>query len=140
MKKKIVIGIVVVLIVVFMFGIICKSKIDEQKREEQEIKENRYQEIKDSVKAAVEWQISAVYPKCTISKEVKGNESHHYNSSNLINNGYLKKKELLDVDSKSYCDVYVKVYKDNNQDSCEMSYKMFLKCEDYKEKGYINWG
>ena len=140
MKKKVIIVFVILLIVFLVIGIVGKIKYDEQKQKEQEIKENRYQEIKDSVKAAVEWQISAVYPKCTISKEVRGNESHHYNSSNLINNGYLKKKELLDVDGKSYCDVYVKVYKYNYQDSCEMSYKLFLKCEDFKEKGYINWG
>ena len=140
MRKKIIIVLVIILIVGSIVGLIYKNKIEEQKKEEQEIKETRYQEIKNSVKDAVLWNLGAAYPKCTINKEVKGNEYSHYNSSYLINNGYIDKKDLLDIDGKSYCDVYVKLYKDDSGDKCEVSYKMFLNCEDYKEKGYVNWG
>ena len=69
----------------------------------------------------------------------------YYNSSFLINNGYIKKEELKDVDDKSYCDVYVKIdpYFEDPQDqmhNCETSYKIFLKCKNLTDKGYIDWG
>ena len=140
MKKKIFFVIVIIIVVGLVIGIICKNRFDEQENKEQEIKENRYQEIKNDVKDAIVWNLGASYPKCTISSEVKGNEFSHYNSSHLVNNGYIEKKDLLDVDGKSFCDVYVKLYKDDSGDKCEVSYKIFLNCEDYKEKGYINWG
>ena len=48
-----------------------------------------------------------MYPNCPIKdnfdEEKSKSTGNHYNSSFLINNGYLKKDELLDVDGKSYC-------------------------------------
>ena len=66
------------------------------------------------------------------------------NSSFLINNGYIKKEELLDIDNKSYCDVYVDIsteYKDklDHQRDCKIYYKIYLKCNEYADKGYIDW-
>ena len=51
----------------------------------------------------------------------------------------------LDYDKKSYCDVFVKVKryrKDplDEQNNCNISYKLYLKCNGYEEKGYQNWG
>lgn len=104
----------------------------------------RYDEIKASVKKAVEWHISASYPKCTIldsyDKSVKTRGI--LNSSFLIKNGYIKKEELLDIDGKSYCDVYVRInvkLEDplDQQKNCEVSYKIYLKCNNYEDNGYI---
>ena len=107
----------------------------------------RYDEIRASVKGAVEWYISARYPYCSIAsgfKETTGPSSGH-NSLHLINQGYIKKDELLDIDNTSYCDVYVKInpeYDDpyNHQKNCRIYYKIYLKCKNYEDKGYINWG
>lgn len=64
-----------------------------------------------NVKESVEWAISAQFPACTISKNFIDNTTHgtHYDSKFLINNGYIKKEGLLDVDNESYCDVSVDV-------------------------------
>lgn len=142
MKKKIlIIAFVLVLVMLLVASIfIYKSK---KEKEEQA----RYVEIKESVKKAVEWNLSAQYPFCKISKDFKETSfpGAFYNSKFLINNGYIKKEELLDVDGESYCDVYVDIntyYEDplDQQKNCELYYKIYLKCNNYKDKGYINWG
>ena len=75
--------------------------------------------------------------KCSIAKEKKkiSSPSSHFNLKFLINNGYIKKKELLDTDNKSYCDIYVKIkanYEDplDHQNNCEISYAIYLKCKN----------
>ena len=93
---------------------------------------------------AVKWNIGAMYPNCEISDGFKDLSGTHYNSSFLINNGYIKKEELLDIDNKSYCDVYVDIsteYKDklDHQRDCKIYYKIYLKCNEYADKGYIDW-
>ncbi len=152
-KKKIISIIVfVVLGVFFIFGgykyaVQRKEQKENEAREKREYAEKRYDEIRESVKKAVEWNIGAQYPKCSIAKEFRETDSpgSFYNSSFLINNGYIKKSELLDVDEKSYCDVYVDIntfYEDplDHQKNCEVYYKIYLKCKDYEDEGYINWG
>ena len=70
------------------------------------------------------------------------------NSKFLINNGYIKKEELLDVDGKNYCDIYVVVYRYIDEsisfeaygNDCEVNYKAYIKCKDYEDKGYVDWG
>ncbi len=140
MKKVILILLILILTVLISFKI-------KKGREEKNI-QIRYQEIKENVKKAVIWNISAQYPKCTIDDNFldsdKDASGTSYNSSFLISNGYIKKEELLDIDKTSYCDVYVKikVYYDNpldHQQDCIANYKIYLKCQKYKDKGYINW-
>lgn len=116
------------------------------KNYENNLRAKRYEEIKESVKKAVERNIKAMYPSCPIAKEFReaASTGSHYNSSFLINNGYLEKSELLDIDEKSYCDAFVKVsayYEDSSdkEHNCEMSYKIYLKCKNYEDDGYINW-
>lgn len=142
MKKKllIIVSIFVFMIILFL-GIFFYNSWQEKKEQA------RYAEIKESVKKAVEWNISAQYPYCNISKDFRETSfpGSFYNSSFLIDNGYIKKEELLDIDGKSYCDVYVDIntyYEDplNHQKNCEIYYKIYLKCNNYKDKGYINWG
>ena len=140
MKKKIITIFLIVSIGLTICFILYKNNQENKAQE-------RYNEIRESVKKAVEWNISAKYPKCSISKEFKKTTSAGtmYNSKFLINNGYIKKEELLDVDNKSYCDVFVDInpyYEDplNHQQNCEIYYKIYLKCKNYEDKGYINRG
>lgn len=142
MKKMllIIVSIFVFMIILFL-GIFFYNSWQEKKEQA------RYAEIKESVKKAVEWNISAQYPYCNISKDFRETSfpGSFYNSSFLIDNGYIKKEELLDIDGESYCDVYVDIntyYEDplNHQKNCEIYYKIYLKCNNYKDKGYINWG
>ena len=137
--KKVILSI---LIIFLIFG--CNKEKEINKEENNK----RYNEIKESIKKAVEWQISAQYPSCTnkgiYSDELNVSSGKHENSSFLINNGYIKMDELLDVDNKSYCDTYVVIkseYQDeyDHQNNCNIYYKFFLKCKDYEEKGYMNW-
>ena len=145
MKKKIITAILLFLLIIISVSIILILYKEEQKNQENKNQE-RYNEIRKNVKKAVEWNISAMYPKCAISKEFKQTSyGTYYNSSFLIKNGYIKKEELLDVDQKSYCEIYVEVntYYANpldHQNNCEVYYKIYLKCKDYKDKGYKKGG
>ena len=146
MKKKVVIPIIIFLIIGIFTSLIL-YRIYREEQEKQELKaQARYSEIKESVKKAVEWNINAQLPSCPIVTENKeANLWTYYNSSFLIKNGYIKKNELLDVDNKSYCSVYVEIYAYfenpvDHQNNCEAYHKIYLKCKDYKDKGYKNRG
>lgn len=106
----------------------------------------RYAEIKESAKKASEQFLRATHPNCTISNEFSETytTSGFENASWLINNGLIKKSELLDVDKKSYCDVNLKYwsYFENpldHQRNCEVYYQIYLKCKNYEDKGYVEW-
>ena len=108
----------------------------------------RYDEIRLSIRKAVDWVVSARYPSC-INEGIYNNDlnieaGQHFNSSFLIENGYIKQSELLDVDNKSYCDTFVDIkslYEDPNdhQNNCSIYYNIYLKCKDYQDKGYISF-
>lgn len=139
--KFIIISLIILLITLLSFILLNQHN----KANEKKLNENRYSEIRRSVEKAVKWNISAMYPNCEISDGFKDLSGTHYNSSFLINNGYIKKEELLDIDNKSYCDVYVDIrseYKDelDHQRDCKIYYKIYLKCNEFEDKGYINWG
>ena len=151
MKKKIVILITIMFVIVLIIAIgILKFNSDIKNNDKNDADNKRYIEIKESAKKAVEWNIKAMYPNCHITDNFDDDKNanmsgNHYNASFLINNGYIKKDELIDVDGKHYCDVYViiQTFFDDPQDhqkNCSTAYKIYLKCEDYKDKGYINWG
>lgn len=145
MKKKLILllSIILVMIICLVIGsILYTSYRTNRENKSQE----RYSEIKGSVMKAVEWNLKVQDPNCLITKEFneKASFSSHYNSSFLINNGYIKKSELLDIDNKSHCDVYVEIYKYSEdslsqQHNCNVYYKTYLKCKDYEDKGYIRW-
>lgn len=143
MKKKI----IMILTIIFIICLCLVIGVFLYKNVQENNKQVRYDEIRENVKKAVEWQISAVYPYCSIESGLKktSRSGSYYNSSHLINQGYIKKKELLDVDNNSYCDVYVKINQDYDdiydpRKNCKIYYKIYLKCKDYEDKGYINWG
>ena len=54
----------------------------------------------------------------------------------LINNGYLKKEKMKDINNKGYCIAVAVTYK---KDDCGVGYDIYLKCEDYEEDGYYSW-
>ena len=145
MKKKIMTSILIVLVLIIGLSICLILYKEEQEKQKKKAQE-RYDEIIERVNKAVEWNISAQYPKCSISKGFKETPTGTiYNSKFLINNGYIKKEELLDVDNKSYCDVFVDInhhYENplDHQNNCEVYYKIYLKCKNYEDKGYFNWG
>lgn len=43
---------------------------------------------------------------------------------------------MLDIDEKTYCDNYAKTFR---TEDCSIDYKMYLKCSDYKTKGYKDY-
>ena len=146
-KKKIIIFVSIALVVILAI-ILVVLKHNENLKNEIRNNNARYLEIKESTKKAVEWNIKAMYPNCPITDTFDDNSNKsgtHYNSSFLISNGYIKKEELFDVDRENYCDVYVVIqtnYEDpqDHQKNCSTAYKIYLKCKDYKDKGYIDWG
>lgn len=130
--------ILVIIIIISLFTVLFKNYQNNKIQE-------RYEEIRDSAKKAVEWKLKANYPKCPIGNKYEKERSSHCNASYLISQGFIKKEELLDVDGISYCDVYVKIYTYfknplDYQNNCEVDYKIYLKCKDYVDKGYIDWG
>lgn len=91
----------------------------------------------------MEWNLKAIYSSCTLISE-PNEETMRYgtlHSLDLVNEGYIKKKELHDVDNKSYCDAFIEIhqtpYDSKGYDNCEISYKIFLKCKDYEEEDYL---
>ena len=141
MKKKV----IILLAIIFVVGITIIMGIFLYKNVKENKEQARYEEIRANVKKGVEWKLRANYPKCPIGNKYEKNRSSHCNSSYLINQDFIKKEDLLDIDGSSYCDVYVETYtyfKDSldYQNNCEVNYKIYLKCKNYEDKGYINWG
>lgn len=109
---------------------------------------SRYDEIRESARKAAEWHLKATQPYCVIGDTKEKKKYSHMNSTFLINNGYIKKEELLDVDGESYCDIYVVDYRYIDEsisleaygNDCEVNYKVYIKCKDYEDEGYIDWG
>lgn len=142
MKKKTIIRLIIIFALVILLIVSFVIHKNNQKTKVQE----RYAEIREGVKSAVEWNIKAQIPGCSIEKEVRNDSTPYtfYNSSFLLKNGYIKKEELLDVDGESYCDVYVDInvyFEDplNHQQNCETYYKIYLKCKYYVDEGYVDW-
>ena len=143
MKKKNIILISILFLVII--GIIVSIFFINNK---EIIPEERYKEIRESAKNAAEWYLKATQPYCVIGDSKEKKRYSHMNSKFLINNGYIKKEELLDIDGKSYCDIYVVVYRYIDEsisfeaygNDCEVNYKVYIKCKDYEEKGYVDWG
>ena len=140
MKNKFIISLLIILIIVISISfcfIVYKNY-----KEDKELK--RYTEIRESSKKAAEWYLGAIYPNCLISNGTS--ETYTFrgteNSSWYINQGYIKRKELLDIDKESYCDIHVKhsAYFENPLDlqkNCKVYYQIHLKCKNYEDKGYV---
>ncbi len=89
--------------------------------------QNKYEKMLNKIKEAVDWQNDAVF---VIRDEAFcANKNRMTTTSDyLIQQGYLKKKDLLDIDGKSYCEARIEKYKDDN---CDIRYTINLKCKDY---------
>lgn len=96
MKKKNIILISILFLVII--GIIVSIFFINNK---EIIPEERYKEIRESAKNAAEWYLKATQPYCVIGDSKEKKRYSHMNSKFLINNGYIKKEELLDIDGES---------------------------------------
>lgn len=139
-KKLIIMSIVFIIVIILSVFVTISNNNSEEK--------NRYEEIRESAKKAAEWHLKASQPYCVIGDTKEKKRYSHANSSFYINNGYIKKEELLDVDGINYCDMYVVEYRyidesislESYKNDCEVDYKVYIKCKDYEDKGYIDWG
>ncbi|MCH5167051.1 MAG: hypothetical protein J1F35_04075 [Erysipelotrichales bacterium] len=96
----------------------------------------RYDEILKSFKDAVDWQLKVTDPSACKNNEQGDVEiAHRFKILDdvLIDNGYLKKSDMLDVDKKSYC----KAYAETDCDGDELVYKTYLRCKDFTTAGYV---
>ena len=143
MKKKNII--IISVLIIFISLIVLRFVFFNKKNVNEITSEERYKEIRESAKKAAEWHLKATQPYCVIGDSKEKKKYSHMNSRFLINNGYIKKEELLDIDGESYCDIYVRIYDRfedelDHQHNCYVSYKLYLKCNGYEEKGYFDWG
>ena len=129
MKRKILILIIFVVIVIIILSIYMTFNFNIAKEKE------RYSEIKETFEEAVIWNLDATgdskrHCEENITKEIT------ITADLLISNGYLKKEDMLDIDGKSYCDGYAKTFA---AEDCGIDYKLYIKCNDYKTKGYKDY-
>ncbi|MBP3765677.1 MAG: hypothetical protein J6G98_00655 [Bacilli bacterium] len=143
-KKRFIFVFIFFLIIICAF--ICANvyKYNKNKQEEK-----RYIEIRQNVKDAIEILIKAQMPYCPIESNVdeelyeKG-FGKIYTAASLNSMGLLSKNDVLEPDGKSYCDVYGRAqvyFKDKNDQmhNCKVTYKMYLKCSKFEDKGFVKW-
>ena len=126
MKKKLLILIIFIVIVIIILSIYMFNDAKEKER---------YNEIEEAFEEAVIWNLDATgnskkHCEENITKEITIKADH------LISNGYLKKEDMLDIDGKYYCDGYAKTFV---AEDCDIDYKIYIKCNDYKTKGYKDY-
>lgn len=129
MKRNILILIILIVTVIIILSIYMTFNFNISKEKE------RYSEIKEAFEKAVIWNLDATgnskkHCEENITKEMTITADH------LINNGYLKKEDMLDTSRKSYCDGYAKTFAAEN---CGIDYKIYIKCNDYKTEGYKDY-
>ena len=129
MKKRILILIIFIMTIIIILSIYTIFNFNIAKEKE------RYSEIKETFEEAVIWKLDATgnskrHCEENITKEMTITADH------LINNGYLKKEDMLDTSGKSYCDGYAKTFAAEN---CGIDYKIYIKCNDYKTEGYKDY-
>lgn len=129
MKRNILILIILIVTVIIILSIYMTFNFNISKEKE------RYSEIKEAFEKAVIWNLDATgnskkHCEENITKEMTITADH------LINNGYLKKEDMLDNSGKSYCDGYAKTFAAEN---CGIDYKIYIKCNDYKTEGYKDY-
>lgn len=145
-RKVVLIVSIIILFILCIFLIFKVYKKDIQRREkkndetkekiELESSEKRYNEIRESIKKAMDWHIEA---SLVIKNEDNCKVGHRvtWSSQLLIKYGFLKQKEMLDVDEKSYCKAMIVEYMGEN---CTMKYDIYLSCKDYEDEGYYDLG
>lgn len=122
MKKKFLKLIIIILLIFLAIFLIFKLYCN-----------YHYKEMKQKVTDGILWQFHATRPNGCL-KETDGIESE-WTAPWLISQGYIKKDDLLDVDSSSYCRAYALTKCKN----LEFQYKIYLKCKFYTTKGYKDY-
>ena len=112
-------NILVISLIIFCFILIIKNN-----------EKKRYLEIKNSFNNAVQKEIDATfvvkdYYNCNVAVN-----NYKVGSEFLISQGYLKKKDMLDIDKVSYCTGYANVFMGEN---CNLKYKTYIKCKNYAD-------
>jgi hypothetical protein len=108
---------------------------DKKKENNKDIDMNRYKEIKNDFETGLKWNISVSYPNGCANSDSTTSYKNIITSSYLIQQGYIKKEIMLDVDGKSYC-------KANANTDCKdgkIVYDIYLNCKDYVDEGYVDW-
>ena len=126
--KRVIFGLVIII-----FSIFIITGCDKKKVNNEDINMNRYKEIKNDFEVGLKWNISSSYPNGCLNPDVSYNEI--ITSNYLIQQGYIKKEVMLDVDGNSYC-------KANANTDCKdgkIVYNIYLKCKDYVDEGYVDW-
>ncbi len=99
--------------------------------------EEKYQEIKNKFEDALIKQLDATgLSNKNHGCDLSTSKSIIVDVDSLIQNGFLKREDIKDIDDKSYCDVVAKTYK---KDDCGVGYDIYLKCKDYQDEGYYSW-
>lgn len=136
MKKKLIFIILLILVggCVGIVVINCNLKVKERKEEEAK---ERYAEIIKIFSNAMDKHIEAAFinrDDFNCKSFIRGNMT----SDTLIETGYIKRNDMLDVDGKSYCKAIATKYivplqnvNDKNV-SCEMKYKVYIKCKNFE--------
>lgn len=131
MRKKI----LVIIILVFIFLIIGYFSFnlisDNRKTKLEEIRQKRYEEIRNDIDQEVKRYIYVIAPKCQ-----KGDNGYIITHRTLVYNGGMDKEKFLDVDNKSYCktSISTECVEDGKWD-----WEVMISCKDYEDDGYVNW-
>ena len=120
--------IVIVTIIGIMFWINFMNKI---KRENKIKNQRRYDEIKKDIDKEMQDYIYVIAPYCQ-----KGGPTFLITQQELVYNRGMSKEQFLDVDGKSYCEVYVdtECVEDNVWD-----WDVYISCKDYQDEKYQDW-
>lgn len=126
--KKIILYIIVCIlfILIFFVGVFCYLKYEENMR---------YEKILKDFEDAVIWKLDATGMSKKIC-EPNVTKKSIISSKHLIQQGYLKKESMVDINEMSYCSAYAKTF---DTDDCGVDYKIYLKCKNFETSGYIGW-
>lgn len=128
MKKIIIVIVIVIVLISLIATLLIYKNINNTKR---------YDQIVASFEDGVKWDIK-VKEKYGYKEDSCNSESEEIvKSEYLISQGYLKKKDMLDIDNKTYCSAYTRL---KGSKECKYVYdKIYIKCKNYTTKGHEGW-
>jgi hypothetical protein len=121
--KKLVIT--AIAIIIFISSIIVLLNFFANKADEK-----RYKEINESANEAALWYLKA---SNEIDVEREGIEENYIPFSFLISQGYLKRKDIVDINNINNCDGYITYKIENKEVTC---INTFIKCKNYETENY----
>lgn len=131
--KKIVFGLIIVCFSMFVITGCAKKEKNKEENKDNNMYLERYEEIKKDFEEGLKWNLTVSCPNCCLDSNTSYKQT--ITSNYLVQQGYIKKDILLDVDKESYC----KVYADTDCSDGKIVYDIYLKCNNYIDEGYIDW-